>query len=372
MKNYWSGTYGQESVKLVLGKIISSRKIPHAFLFSGAEGTGKEFFALRFIESLTINAVDDNNADKIKRKIETFSEPYIKYIFPLPRGKNETDSSGPIEKLNNDEIQTIREETQKKINNPYYKISIPKASNIKISSIRDIKKFLSYNYGDIPYRSIIISDAHLMNEEAQNALLKSIEEPPDGIIFILITSFPSMLRETILSRCWSIHFQPLTNSDLLEILVNNFDIDITIAKKIVPFAGGSINKSLNLYDSDFEDMLEKAISILRYSFGRKISSALDEFAPIISQGDLDSIKLIIQLIISWLNDFQKIQLGCGNYYFNSYPETLQKFYKRFPTISVKETVARLDRLASIVQNNININLIVINIILELSAIVNSK
>ena len=61
-----------------------------------------------------------------------------------------------------------------------------------------------------------------MNTEAQNALLKNLEEPPEGVIFILCTSSPEKLRETIRSRCWRINFQPLDDNQLYEILVEKF------------------------------------------------------------------------------------------------------------------------------------------------------
>ena len=296
-------------------------------------------------------------------------EPYIKFIFPLPRGKNENDSSSPTEKLNPEELSAIQEEINKKSKNPYYKVSVPRSTNIKISSIRDIKKFLSFEYDDIAYRVIIISDAHLMNEESQNALLKSLEEPPRGVVFILTTSNPLSLRETIRSRCWTIGFQPLSENDTAEILSEYFDTDKQLAVKIAPFSGGSVKNALNLIDNDFDKLLEKTIYILRYSFGRKYHSALEEFAPIMKDNNSDSVNLLIQLIIIWLNDFQKYKYGNKDLYFEEYSETLEKFYKRFPDLDVSETVYKLDRLSSIVKSNINLNLIILNIVFELSLLV---
>jgi len=372
MNIHWQDILGQDSVKTILTKIVFSDKIPHAFLFNGPEGVGKDLFAFRFAEFLISSKVAPSNIEYVKKQVRSLSEPFIKYIFPLPRGKNETENSSSIEKLTPEQIQLIHDEIERKIKNPYYKISIPNASNIKINSIRDAKKFLSFEYDDIPFRFVIISNAHLMSEEAQNSLLKSLEEPPEKVIFILITSFPSFLRETIRSRCWTINFQPLNKSDLKTILINNFLIEKKIAEEVVPFAGGSTSNALNLIDNDFEKILEKTISILRYSFGKKISSALDEFSPFLNNGNSDSIKLILYLIICWLNDLQKLKINNNDYYFNNYFETLEKFNSKFPSISVYKTVSKLDRLSSLIQSNINLNLIVLNIVFELSALVDSK
>lgn len=369
MNKNWQGIYGQESVKQILEKILKSRKIPHAFLFQGAEGTGKEYMALRFAQLLNSVNLQKDKTEIVWRHIQNLEEPYIKFIFPLPRGKNEKDSSSPTEKLNSEDLSAVQEEINKKSQNPYYRISVPRAANIKISSIRDIKKFLAFEYDDISYRFIVISEANLMNEESQNALLKSLEEPPAGVIFILTTSVPSVLRETIRSRCWTINFQPLTNADTAEILRNYFEIDETLAKNIAPFAGGSVKNALNLIDNDFEKLLEKTIFILRYSFGRKYHSALEEFTSVMKENNTASLKLLIQLIIVWLNDFQKYKIGSREFYFTEYSETLEKFHKRFPDLDVSETVFKLDRLSSVIKNNINLNLIILNIIFELSILV---
>jgi DNA polymerase III subunit delta' len=171
---------GQERVKQILNNFFQSKSIPHAFLFTGIDGVGKDNTAIQFAKALATNE-NSKESEKAVRLIEQLQEPYVKLIFPLPRGKNETDTSSPTEKLTQDEIELVREQIDIKSGNPFHKISIPKANTIKINSIRDIKKFLSMDYDEIGYRFVIISDAHLMNEEAQNALLKSLEEPPEKL-----------------------------------------------------------------------------------------------------------------------------------------------------------------------------------------------
>jgi DNA polymerase-3 subunit delta' len=367
MAEYWNGTYGQDLVKNLLGKLIESGKVPHALLFTGIEGTGKDFFAIRFAQAL-IKVSDAPEKDTIINQIGNLCEPYFKYIIPLPRGKNETDESGPVDKLSNEEIQVLRDELNRKINNPYYNIKIPKANNIKISSIRDIKRFVSFNYDDIPYRVIVISDAHLMNEEAQNALLKSLEEPPEGVIFILTTPYPGILRETIRSRCWGVNFQPLSDDDVQNILVKNFNFDNELAETIAPFAMGSAVNALNLNEHEFAKLLDKTIFLLRYSFGRRYHSALNEILPYVTEGGADSVKLLIQMIIIWLNDLQKLRYKENNIFFKSHLETLEKFNVRFPDLQLNETVVKLDKFSSLIAGNINLNLIALNIVIELASL----
>ncbi len=366
MENYWNGLYGQDYVKEILKSIVESSKIPHAFLFQGVEGCGKEYTAIRFTQALNKNVNPSGNNSQIINSIANLSEPFVKYIIPLPRGKNETDDSGPFDKLSDDDIQLFKDELSVKIKNPYHKIILPKANNIKINSIRDIKKFLSLNFSDVAYRVVLISDAHLMNEAAQNALLKNLEEPPEGVIFIISTPYPEKLRETIRSRCWLINFQPLSNKDIKKILIDYYNIEPELSESVAQFSGGSITTALKLIENDFELLLDKTIFILRYSFGKKYDSALAEFSQLISESDVETIKLLIQMIIIWLNDIQKHRFNLNDYYFKKHLETIEKFNLKFPDIKITNCVYSLDRLSSMIQNNVNINLVVVNTIFELA------
>jgi len=367
MNNDWINVYGQETAKEILSKLISSSHIPHAFLFSGSEGIGRYFLAIRFAQLISIDT-SKNDTAFITRQIANLTEPYIKYIIPLPRGRNETEGDGPIEKFTPDEILELKSELEKKINNPYHRILLDHANTIKINSIRDIGKFLSLNYSDIKYRFIVISDAHLMNEASQNALLKNLEEPPQGVIFILLTPYPDLLRETILSRCWKINLQPLDNKSIESILTKLYNIDEKTAKDVAPFSDGSVTKAIDLIENDFENLKEKTISFMRYSLGGKFHSALNELNPYLTENDSDSIKLLIKMIISWLNDVMKYRVDRKDYYFSSHIETLSKFNSRFSGIELNETIMKLDFLASSIKNNINLNLICLNLVFELASL----
>ncbi|GBD89092.1 DNA polymerase III subunit tau [bacterium BMS3Abin03] len=368
MTDIFNDIIGQDRAKTILSDFSSASKIPHALLFTGNEGVGKEFTAIRFAQLINSGFLSAEKSKKVNNLISQFSEPYIKYIIPLPRGKNETDSDSPIDKLSKDDIELLRKGFQKKRENPYYNITLPRANAIKINSIRDIKKFIALDYSDLTFRCIIISDAHLMNEPAQNALLKNLEEPPEGVIFILITPFPERLRETIRSRCWNINFDPLTGRQIVEVLTKYFNISIKEAEAVAPFAGGSVTTSLKLIDMNIKNLTEQTISILRYSFGKKFHSAFQEFSSLLAEQSNENIKLIVKMIITWLNDLQKYRFDLNQLFFRKHKETLEKFNSKFPDVELKDLVYKLDRLSSYVKNNVNPNLLAANIIFELSAL----
>ncbi len=359
---------GQERVKHTLNNFLQSKITPHAFLFTGNAGVGKDNAAIQFAKTLA-GKNNFEGTEKTFRAIEQLQEPFLKIIFPLPRGRNEIDSSSPTEKLSQDEIELIREQIKIKSSNPFHKITIPKANSIKINSIREIKKFVSMNYDEAGYRFILISDAHLMNEEAQNALLKNLEEPPKNVIFILTTSMISKLRPTIISRCWRINFNPLTEDEIILVLTEYFNVDKTTAEEVSPFAMGSVQSALNLIENNFHNLKEKTISILRYSFGRKFNSAFEELNSILSDQNSVSYQIAIGMILTWLNDIQKHRLNINRLFFKDHLETLEKFNSKFPYVQLNDISSRLEFLSNLPQKNINPSLLSANLIFELSSVV---
>lgn len=368
MNKNWNGIYGHKNNREVLDRIIASSNIPHAFLFIGKQGVGKDYFALHLAQSINRKFTLGEEQSHVLNGIANLTEPYIKFIFALPRGKNETDESTPYEKLNPDDLDEVKKEIKKKILNPYQRIQIGKANAIKVSSIRDINKFLSLQFEQSFYRFVLISDAHLMNETSQNALLKNLEEPPEKVIFILTTPYPELLRETIKSRCWALYFSPLTVDDITQILVEYFQVDKSLANEVAVFADGSVTTANQLIEHDFRMLKDRTISFLRYSLGKKFHSAYQEITDVLTDGDTSTFRLFIQMIITWLNDLQRFRTSNVDFFYSDYRETLEKFNKKFPNSNIHDAVYKLDYLSSLVQNNINSNLLAANLIYSISTL----
>ncbi|MBU0474177.1 MAG: hypothetical protein KKF62_08430 [Bacteroidetes bacterium] len=365
MHNYLSSIVGQKRVVDILNKFVISEQIPHALLFSGTKNVGQHFTAKQFIKELLANKIPDKS---FVGHVDKLEEPVVKYIIPLPRGKSENADDTSLSKLTKNELDSLKEEIDKKVQNPFYDIFIEGANNIKISSIRDIKKNLSINYDDLPYRLILIEEAHLMSVESQNALLKSLEEPPEGVIFILISDNHEMLLTTIKSRCWEVPFSPLQNKDIENILKNNFSVEQNIVNKIVPFAEGSIHKVSDLLNHDFENILDITVNILRYSLARKYNTAIQLFNSAIIGKPKIIIPVFLQLFINWLNDVQKVKVGLSNLHFAGYEDTIEKFNLKFSNVELDRIIFELTNLRKSIDYNINLNLLMLNIIFSLSAL----
>lgn len=369
MNKFLNSVYGQNKIKETIESLINSKRVPHALLFSGSQGVGKFNTAINFIKMLNYDE-GNSKAEHILRKISKLEEPYIKYIFPLPRGSGEKGTDSPLEKLTNSQVDDVKAEIVEKSKNPYRRIYLDKANTIKISSINSIRKFVNNAFDDIKYRAIIIENAHLMNSEAQNSLLKNLEEPPNGVIFILITPNKEKLLQTILSRCWHLNFDVLNNGDISNILINEFQIENELANKVARFCDGSVQSALNLIENDFEKIIESTISILRFSLAEWYNSALTEIDGVIEELPKVKIKILINFILKWLNDVQKHRIDKeGNFYFHNNLETIEKFNEKFSSISLDETFNNLSVYEEYLDKNVSLNIITTNIIFEIASIV---
>lgn len=363
MHEFFLGIEGQKSAIDILTELHSKNRIPHALLFTGLDGVGKFNVALQFLK-----LVNNSISPELAHKINSLQEPYVKLIIPLPRGKSETNSDLPMDKLTQDTIDEITHEIELKQNNPYHKINIKNANNIKINSIREINKVISLNFDEIPYRGIFILDSHKMSIEAQNAFLKNLEEPPEGIIYFLFSDRPEQLLDTIKSRCWNIHFNPLQEKHLNNILHEYYEFSNEEIENAIPFAQGSVTNAVYLINNDLENFLHKTILILRYSLARKYHTALKEFTDVIDEKSVVAYNLIIDLIILWLNDTIKDKMNINNIYFSKFNETIKKFNLRFQDVNINQVITKLVELKNAPQKNVSLNLLVLNVIFELASI----
>lgn len=367
MNLLWDSILEQERAKEILEQFINKRRVPHALIFSGQEGTGKFFTAIQFAKILFSN-LPETFSEHAHKAITNLQEPYLKLVMPLPRGRGESSEDSATDKLSKEQLESIQSEIEKKIANPYHKIFLENANTIKISSIREIKKFLSTNYEDIPYRFVIICEAELMNPQSQNALLKSLEEPPEGLIFILITKDKNKLLPTIQSRCWSVDFEPLSPSAVKKNLISFYSFDESEAEKVSIFSEGSIQTAIELSERNIDNLMADVISVLRYSLAKRFYSAKKDLSNLLDSKSTEDIKLLIKLIKFWLNDTVKNKNNNGNYYFEQYKDTIEKFNLKFTEANSYEIFNRLDALEDYCDRNLNLNVLLLNLIFEVASI----
>lgn len=211
---------GNNKIKQSLEKSIKEKKTSHSYLFTGIQGIGKKMIAI-----------------EIAKNILCFSD----------------------EECNN----TCKSCVEFKSNNhPDFLLLQPDGNSIKIDQIRYLQQKIQEKPIISEKKVYVIDDADTMTVEAQNCLLKTLEEPPEFATIILIGSNENAFLTTIKSRCMILHFQKIENAEILKYLKENYDID-NISSNVLDMFQGSIGKAISLKDKKDEyENIEKIIENL--------------------------------------------------------------------------------------------------------------
>lgn len=203
---------GQDHITRILKNQIKKQNIGHAYLFSGTRGTGKTSAAKIFSRAVNcLSPIDGNPCNKCENCQEI---------------------------LDNNTVDVIEMDA---------------ASNNSVDDIRDLRDKVIYAPAKIKYKVYIVDEVHMLSKGAFNALLKTLEEPPKHLIFILATTEPERLPATILSRCQRFDFRRISNEDIVinmeKILKDlKIQIDRDALNLIARNADGAMRDALSLLD----------------------------------------------------------------------------------------------------------------------------
>ena len=206
-----------------LENVLKRKVFSNGYIFSGPEGIGKKQTAIKFIKEIFKQYSTTSN---IEEKIIDNNHPDFLLIEPTYLIKGNL---------------IRRSETKSQKNNK---------ETIRIDQIRNIKIFLSQKSIESGKKVVLIVDAHLLNESASNCLLKTLEEPTNGI-FILLTSKMNLLLNTIISRCQLIRFKSFSFKEIENFINNNLDYSIPNIyeelnlQDLIYYANGSPGHILN-------------------------------------------------------------------------------------------------------------------------------
>lgn len=237
---------GQEHIVTTLINQINSKRIGHAYLFTGSRGIGKTTCARIFARA--INCLEPINGS--------------------PCGKCK--------------VCKAYEENNMDI------IEIDAASNNKVEEVRDIREKVKYPPINGKYKVYIIDEVHMLTESAFNALLKTLEEPPAHAVFILATTEAHKLPATILSRCMRFDFKLVTTEALTKLLKKIFD------KNKVGYDEKSVQAIAAAAEGGVRDAL--SISDCAISFG-KGNIDYDTVVNILGIGDKEQVSILVDNIL---------------------------------------------------------------------------
>lgn len=203
---------GQTSIVKVLKNSIEQHKFCHAYMFFGSRGTGKTSLSKIFARAVNcLNPIDGNPCGKCKNCLAASEKECVDIL------------------------------------------EIDAASNNGVDEIRELRNKINLVPAELKYKVYIIDEVHMLSIGAFNALLKTLEEPPEHAIFILATTDPQKVPETIISRCQCFSFQRISTDMLirrLEYVCNceNIKIENDVLKEIALAADGGMRDSLGMLD----------------------------------------------------------------------------------------------------------------------------
>jgi DNA polymerase-3 subunit delta' len=255
-----------EEVNTFLKNIIKNKSLANGYIFYGAEGLGKKQTALEFIKEIFKQSSQSEN---VEERITNNNHPDFLIIEPNSLLSTKSSGSSDLEK-------TVKSGSE----------------IIKIAQIRNIKTFLGQKSINSEKKIVLIIDAHLLNEAASNCLLKTLEEPSNGI-FILLTSKLNLLLDTIISRCQIVRFRSFSSKQIKSILKEYLDTSKSKINANLKFedlinsANGSPNqllKNIEIWNDFSDEIISKLDSPIKNSLEiLEISKSISEKLEILQQ-----------------------------------------------------------------------------------------
>ncbi len=253
--------YGHQKQIGMLQKAMLQKRVGHSYVFSGLAAIGKKTLALEFAQAL--------NCENVNEK---------------------TGACG--------QCASCRKMIHG--NHPDIHILETQAQFIRIDAIRNIQEQMTFKPLEGRRRLFVINDADKMNEQAANALLKTLEEPSADNIIILVTARPYWLPQTILSRCRHVRMNPLRAETVARFLIEQKQMDSAKASLLASLSAGSIGQALEL---DSEDMIafRAELSRLLTAAGQGDPLGLLSLASFLGQ-DKKEIKQGLKILNTYFRD----------------------------------------------------------------------
>lgn len=297
---------GQQFIVKTLSNAIKNNKIGHAYLFCGTRGTGKTTIAKIFAKLVNcLNPLDN-----------------------VPCGECEICLNE-----NTDEIPDI--------------IEIDAASNNGVDEIRELKNKIRLMPVMCKYKVYIIDEVHMLSTGAFNALLKTLEEPPEHVIFILATTEPQKLPITIISRCQRFDFKKINVLDISKRLKyisqkEGIDIDDEAIEEIAKLSEGAMRDAIGLLDqiSSFADskITVEDIYTIRGSVSNRV---LVELIEKYIDNDASSILSIVDDIYLSGKDFYRLSEDILVFYRNMLISKVAPSYFEDKALQLKDDIMRI-------------------------------
>ncbi len=317
MANF-SDIIGHEDIVKHFKSSIELSKVSHAYILNGEKGVGKKTLASVVAKSLQCESGEADPCGKCKSclQAETGNQPDIIWI------KHEKPNVISVDEIRTQLVNDI-----------------------------DLKPYSSR------YKIYIVPDSQMMNQQAQNALLKTLEEPPEYAIIMLLTNNVDKFLPTILSRCIVLNFKPVEPLHMMEYLVSNIGVDQEKARFCTDFAQGNLGKAVRLAISpDYNEIREDSVRLLR----RISDMEMDEIIQAVK--NMGKYKLdiadYIDIMTMWFRDILmvKISNSPNKIIFKHEFSTMKKQASRMSYEGIEKILEAMDKLKVRLEANVNFDI----------------
>ena len=285
-----SSIIGHQNLTQLLRTAVARDRVPQSLLFAGPEGVGKRTVAIALAQAVNCPNRQQSSAQRAGRgpQLEDDACGVCPTCQRIARGQH-TD------------VAILSREDE---------------ASIKIRRIREqLLDVVGYRPFEARRRVFIIDGADEMTLEGQDALLKTLEEPPASAILILVSAYADTLLSTIQSRCRRLRFAPLSDADVARVLAERCDIEPARARLMAASSGGSVRRALEEEAGDVAEDREAALALLRASTRRDVMPRLKAAAALAQHGstrrDREALGDRLALLASLCRDVAAIQAGAA-------------------------------------------------------------
>lgn len=278
---------GNVHVKKTLHHLIVKGRVPNSLLLAGDEGIGKRQFAIELCRSLICIDVRDGEACGVCpacRRVGNFT-------LPKPDDKD----------------------AHKRVifsDHPDVGMVIAYNRNISVEAIRHLESEANFRPYEARSRFFIIDNAEKMNDAAANALLKTLEEPPEGSHIFLITSRADSLLPTIRSRCQTLRFAPVSTSEIENFLVADRAFTHDEAKLAARLSRGSIGRAVSINIEKFRQRRDRMLAVVTNTLETRDRAALLRISEEMNDAkNKDAFEESIDVLAALLHDVWTLRVS---------------------------------------------------------------
>lgn len=318
---------GQEQIKEHLQSALRTKKISHAYIINGEKASGKEFIAKIFAMALQCEKGGDEPCHECHSCKQALSGNQPDIIFVSHEKPNTIGVDDIRGQLNND--VTIK---------PY----------------------------SSPYKVYIINEAEKMTVQAQNAILKTLEEPPEYAVILLLTTNVNSLLQTILSRCVVLNMKPASDQLVKKFLMEEMQIPDYKAEVCVAFARGNVGKARMLASSEeFDNVKAEALSLLKYIHDMELQEIVAAIKKI-TEYKLE-INDYLDICSIWYRDVLlfKATNDVNHLVFREEIQALRKVAGRSSYEGIESVIVALEKAKNRLNANVNFDLTMELLMLEI-------